>query len=209
MADNRSVLHQGQTTERNVDSASARVGFDDLAGTVSGFMQVLFPAVGGWNFFYTPKVGDQVVTSRLPNGPEEGYILGKVYTAGKMPQGGAPNIILMVSDNGKNIVRFDADKGTLDLVCDQDATLKFKNLDIEVKEHTHVKTKTLHLEVEESVQNDIGKNVETVIGGNVSTAIVGNVDTMIDGNRTENVGGNITETAGGVHSNSGASIQHK
>jgi phage baseplate assembly protein gpV len=85
MADNRVALHQGQTTERDVKSASARVGFDDLSGTVSGFMQVLFPAAGGWNFFYTPKEGDQVVVSRLPNGAEEGYILGKVYTAGKMP----------------------------------------------------------------------------------------------------------------------------
>jgi phage baseplate assembly protein gpV len=146
MADNRSALHQGQATERNVKSASARVGFDDLAGTVSGFMQVLFPATGGWNFFYTPKEGDQVVVSRLPNGAEEGYILGKVYTAGKMPQGGAENIILLVSDNGKNVIRFDADKGTLDLVVDQDGRLKLKNLDIEVKELTGLTTKDLEIE---------------------------------------------------------------
>jgi hypothetical protein len=46
MADNRAALHQGQATERNVKSASARVGFDDLAGTVSSFLQVLFPLPG-------------------------------------------------------------------------------------------------------------------------------------------------------------------
>jgi phage baseplate assembly protein gpV len=150
MADNRSALHQGQATERDVKSASARVGFDDLNGSLSAFLQVLFPATGGWNIFYTPKEGDHVVVSRLPNGAEEGYILGKVYTAGKMPQGGADNIILMVSDNGKNLVKFDADKGTLDLTVDQNGTLRFKNLEISVKENTHWITNTLDIEVEKN-----------------------------------------------------------
>jgi phage baseplate assembly protein gpV len=199
MADNRSTLHQGQTTKRNVNSASARVGFDDLSGTVSGFMQVLFPAAGGWNFFYTPKEGDQVVVSRLPNGAEEGYILGKVYTAGKMPQGGKPNIILLVSDNGKNVVKFDADKGTLDLIVDQTGTLKFKNLDIEVKEltklktknleidveeHTHIKTKTYHLEAGETIKEEAGTDI------------------------TRTAGGDITTTAGGTNRDDGAKVQH-
>jgi phage baseplate assembly protein gpV len=151
MADNRSALHQGQATERNVDSASARVGFDDLSGTVSGFMQVLFPAAGGWNFFYTPKEGDQVVVSRLPNGVEEGYILGKVYTANKMPQGGAPNIFLMVSDDGKNIVKFDSDKGTLDIICDQGCSLKTKQLDVEVTETVNLKAKNVNVENSDSI----------------------------------------------------------
>jgi hypothetical protein len=121
---------------------------DDAQGLVSGQMQVLFPAIGGWNCFWTPKEGDHVVMSRLPNGTQEGHILGKVYTAGKMPQGGAENIILLVSDNGKNVIRFDADNGTLDLVVDQNGRLKLKNLDIEVKEHTGVTTKDLGIEVE-------------------------------------------------------------
>jgi phage baseplate assembly protein gpV len=217
MTDNRSVLHQGQTTEHDVNSASARVGFDDLAGTVSGHMQVLFPAAGGWNFFYTPKVGDQVVVGRLPNGAEEGYIMGKVYTADKMPQGGAPNIILLVSDNGKNIVRFDADNGTFDLVCDQGGKLKFKNLDIEVEEYTHIKTKTFHIEVEKSAEIEVGENVDITVGrnviteagGNVNTAVDGSVGTDVSGSVTTNVGGSITEIAEGPHMNKGATVQHK
>ena len=194
------MIHQGQTTERNLKSASARVGFDDLAETVSGQLQVLFPAAGGWNFFWTPKEGDQVVTSRLSNGAEEGYIMGKVYTANKMPQGGAPNIILLISDDGKNIVRFDADKGTLDLVCDKKGTLKFENLDIEVKEHTYIKTKTLHVEVEKSADIEVGENVTNKVGGNVDTSVSGDV--------TTNVGGSITEKAGGTHTNNGSSVLH-
>ena len=142
------IFHQGQATERNVKSATARVGFDDLAETVSGEMQVLFPAAGGWNFFYTPKEGDQVVVGRLQNGAEEGYIFGKVFTAGKMPQGGAPNIILLISDDGKNVVKFDADKGTLDLTVDQTATVRTKNWHMETKEDTTLKTKNWKNEVE-------------------------------------------------------------
>jgi phage baseplate assembly protein gpV len=146
MADNRAILHHGQVSERDVTNASARVAMDDAQGLVSGKMQVLFPAIGGWNCFWTPKEGDHVVMSRLPNGTQEGHILGKVYTAKKMPQGGEPNIILLVSDNGKNVIKFDADKGTLDLVVDQDGKLKLKNLDIEVKEHTSLTTDDLDVE---------------------------------------------------------------
>jgi phage baseplate assembly protein gpV len=188
MADNRAALHQGQTTERNVDSASARVGFDDLNGSVSGFMQVLFPAAGGWNFFYTPKEGDQVVTSRLPNGAEEGYILGKVYTAGKMPQGGKPNIFLMVSDNGKNIIKFDADAGTLDLICDQDCSLKAKNLDIEVKEHANIKANTATVEAKETATV---KAKEVIVEG-AEKATVKAKEVVIDGADTKITGGKLT-----------------
>jgi len=157
MGDN--TLHQGQATERDVNSASARVGFDDLGGTESGPMQVIFPAAGGWNFFWTPKEGDQVVISRLPNGKEEGYIHGKVYTGNKMPQGGAPNIILIVSDDGKNVIRFDADKGTLDLVVDQTKNEKFNNVETEIKENRNTK---------------IGKGDDLTIEGNQETKVTGN-----------------------------------
>jgi phage baseplate assembly protein gpV len=209
MTDNRSTLHQGQATERNVKSASARVGFDDLAMTVSGYMQVLFPAAGGWNMFYTPKEGDQVVVGRLQNGSEEGYILGKVYTAGKMPQGGAPNIILLVSDNGKNIVKFDADKGTLDLVCDQTGTLKFKNLNIEVNEHTSIKTKTFRLEAEESVEIESGTTTDITAGDDISVGTEANINTVSNGHTNVTAIGNISEVAGGSHTTkAGGVIDH-
>ena len=179
MTDNRSMLHQGQATERNVDSASARVGFDDLGGTVSGLMQVLFPAVGGWNLFYTPKEGDQVVTERLPNGVEEGYILGKVYTANKMPQGGAPDIFLMVSDDGKNVIRFDAENGAMDIICDQGATLKCKSLDIEVSETANINTKNANIKASENVSIE-AKEAKVKTSGNVTVEAAG--DAAVKGN---------------------------
>lgn len=151
MADTRGMLHQGQVSERNVNNATARVSMDDFGGHVSGEMQILFPAIGGWNMFFTPKEGDHVAMARLPNGHVEGYILGKVYTGNKMPQGGKPNIILLVSDNGKNVIKFDADKGTLDLIVDQDASVRCKTLNIEVSETAHIKAKNANVEVTETV----------------------------------------------------------
>jgi len=165
MADNRSLLHQGQATERDVNTATSRVAMDDFDGYVSGKMQVLFPAIGGWNIFFTPKDGDHVVIIRQPNGQEEGYIIGKVYTGNKMPQGGEPNIFLMVSDNGKNIIKFDADKGTLDLVCDQDATLKFNNLNIEAKETITQKAKNINTTADKNITEEAGQDITSEAGG--------------------------------------------
>jgi len=149
MANIGTMLHQGQVSERSLSSKPARVAFDDLNGLVSGKMQVLMPAVGGFNIFYTPEEGDHVVTIRNPNGQEEGYIVGTLYTANKMPQGAEKNIFLMISKNSKNFLRFNADKGTFELTVDQDGILKFNNLDIEVKELTNLKTKNLEAKVEE------------------------------------------------------------
>jgi len=130
MTDNRTFLHHGQVSKRNIEAGTAKVAMDDAQGLVSADMQVLFPAAGGWNWYWTPKEGDHVVMDRLPNGTSEGHIVGKVYTAKKMPQGFAPDIMLGVSDDGKNLMRFDAKNGTMDITFDQKGTVKFKDLDI-------------------------------------------------------------------------------
>jgi len=139
------MLRIGQVVNRIINKAAARVARDDLKGHVSGELQVLFPAVGGWNFNYTPEIGDHVVTLEQPNGRVEGYIAGKVYTGNKMPQKGKPNTFQMVSDNGKNFFEFDADNGTLNLTVDQDGKLKFKNVEVEVEETTDWITKFLNI----------------------------------------------------------------
>jgi phage baseplate assembly protein gpV len=194
MADSR--LHQGQASERDVNSATARVAMDDLGGTVSGKMQVLFPAAGGWNFFWTPKEGDHVVLSKLPNGVQEGYILGKVYTGNKMPQNGAPNIILIVSDDGKNVVRFDADNGTLDLIVDQDASLKCKNLNIEVSEKALITAKNTDITVEETANIEVKDTANITVGtANIEAAQKANINSpkvTIESADVEITGGNFS-----------------
>jgi phage baseplate assembly protein gpV len=161
---------------------------DDLGGNVSGKLQVLFPAAGGWNFFWTPKEGDQVVISKLPNGAQEGYVLGKVYTGNKMPQGGEPNIILIVSDDGKNVVKFDADKGTLDLVVDQTKTEKIKNVETNIDENR---------------KTEIGIDDNLSIEGNQTTEVTGNskhksADTDIVSEKPIGFQGTETELGAGV-----------
>jgi phage baseplate assembly protein gpV len=210
------MIQQGQTSERDVNTATARVAMDDLGGLVSGKMQVLFPAIGGWNMFFTPKEGDHVVISRLPNGQEEGYILGKVYTGKKMPQGGEPNIILLVSDDGKNVIKFDADKGTLDLVVDQDASIMCKNVNIEVSETATIKAKNADISVEENAGIEIGGNANIEVTGDskikankadieaTAEATISSPKVTIDSANAEITGGNLTTKGTVAPTGSGA-----
>ena len=198
------MMRQGQVSERDVNTATARVASDDLNGHVSGKMQVLFPAIGGWNCFWTPKEGDHVVISKLPNGSSEGYVTGKVYTGNKMPQGGEPNIILLVSDNGKNVVRFDADKGTLDLIVDQDAKVMCNTLNIEVKEGATIKAKTADVTIEDTanvmVEGDASVEIKGEAAVKVKTAnieadqeaTIKSPKVTIDSANAEITGGNFT-----------------
>ncbi|MCL2210777.1 MAG: hypothetical protein FWB95_02525 [Treponema sp.] len=169
---------------------------DDLGGYVSGKMQVLFPAIGGWNCFWTPKEGDHVVISRLSNSKSEGYVTGKVYTGNKMPQGGAPNIILLVSDDGKNVIRFDADNGTLDLIVDQDASVKCKNINIEVSETAIINTKNAEVTVEENATVEVKKEANiTVETANIEATKEANINSpkvIIDSADVEITGGNFS-----------------
>jgi phage baseplate assembly protein gpV len=192
--DSRSTFHHGQVSESDTKSASARVAMDDFGSKVSGKFQVLFPAIGGWNVFFVPKKGDHVVMSRLPNGTEEGHILGKVYTANKMPQRGRPNILLLVSDDGKNVIEFDADKGTLELIVDQGAALKFKDLDIETKEGIKAKAGT-------AIKVEAGSDIDHTAGGkflfenkedNLCRLLIGIIDLII-GHR--DLAGHVTNPA--------------
>ena len=160
----KDILHVGQISEHNNKTASCRVAMDDFEGMVSGHMQMLFPASGHWNFFCIPKEGDHVAIVRLPNGPAEGYILGKPYTADNMPQGGSDGLFLMVSADGNNIIKFDALNGTMDIKFAQGATLKFKNLDITVEQNVNIKAENATLEA--STVKITGGELET--NGDVS-----------------------------------------
>jgi len=189
------MLQQGQVSENNVKSASARVAHDDLSGMVSGDMQVLFPAIGGWNCFWVPEPGDHAVSAKLSNS-KEGYVIGKVYTGNKMPQGGKPKTILLVSDDGKNVVRFDAEKGTLDLIVDQDAVIKTKNINIEVIETAIIKTKNAEVTVEENATVEVKKEANiTVETANIEATKEANINSpkvVIESADVEITGGNFS-----------------
>jgi hypothetical protein len=114
--------------------------------------------------------------------------MGKVYTAGKMPQGGEANIILLVSDNGKNVIKFDADKGTLDLVCDQTCSLKANNLNIEIKENANIKANTASVEAKETAT----VKANTVFVEAEETATVNSQKVIIEGADTKITGGKLT-----------------
>ena len=231
MADPRELLHTGQISERDEDAGACRVALDDFQGIVSGKMQLLFPAVDHWNFIAMPKPGDHVAMLRMPNGSQEGYIIGKPYTAENMPQGITPGKFGWVSSDGKNFILFDALKGTLDLVVDQTGTLKYKFLDtiVDVDETREVgndqsllvkhdqtneilndKTETVHGNEEETIHGTTTiteKDDRTYTNEkNVTKTIKQNLTTKIGQNETRNIGGNQDTKATGTINFTGATI---
>ena len=189
-------LHTGQVSSHNNKAAAAKIAMDDFDGMVSGNMQMLFPASGHWNFFWIPKEGDHVVTERSPNGAQEGYVLGKPYTANNMPQGGADGLFLIVSSDGKNVIKLDAIKGTMDIVCDQKTILKTKDIDIEVAETANIKSKNINIENAENIKIDNTGDVNIEVGGDVAIKADGDV-TVEAVNATVETTANAEVKAGG------------
>lgn len=123
MVDVRDILHVGQISSVNPETATAKVAFDDLDGYVSPDMQIIFPAMGRWKAFWTPSVGDHVAALRLPNGIQEGFVLGTQYTASNLPNEGTGGLITIVSEDGQSRIWLDADAGTLTLRLGREITI--------------------------------------------------------------------------------------
>lgn len=68
-----------------------RVVFPDKDDLVSKPYPVMQRAAGGSQDFDVPAIGEQVVVATLPNGPEEGFIEGTIYSASSPPPSTDPN----------------------------------------------------------------------------------------------------------------------
>jgi phage baseplate assembly protein gpV len=178
MQDTRPSIHAGQVSSHNNDAAAARPACDDFKDAngeplVGGYMQMLYPAMGMWKCFWIPRDGDHITFLRLPNGLQEGYILGTQYTAEQMPQNGGDGIIYIVSDDAKNKIWLDAKSGEAEIIFDQKITLKCKNFDMEVKEELKIKCDTLKIEAETSAQiktPELTVEADIAHAGNMSTS---------------------------------------
>ena len=138
MRDIRPSMHVGQVSDHVNESATAAMACDDFDGLVTEQFQQIFPAMGHWKPFWSPRNGDHVIFLRLPNGLSEGFLLGGQYTAEQMPQGTADGLILVISDTGENSVRADAIKNTLDVIFAETITIKCKNLIIKAEENISI-----------------------------------------------------------------------
>jgi hypothetical protein len=122
-----------------------------------------------------------------------------------MPQGGADGLFLMVSSDGKNVIKLDAIKGTMDIVCDQKTVLKTKDIDIEVAETANIKSKNINIENAENIQIEntgdmdieVDGSVTNKVGGDVAIEADGAVSIKVTGSELIEIG-NVVATLGGI-----------
>jgi phage baseplate assembly protein gpV len=160
------MIRQAQVTETNGKTDTARTTAADWGQYVSPNLQVVIPACGGFDIIMLPKAGDHCLTSTMDNGQQEGHILGRVFTANNLPRGGAnSDQLVIVSMDGKTVVKLDAGAGTIDVLCREDLNIKAKNATIEVEEVANIKAKEVNLEAD-TVEVK-GQDV-TITGGNLT-----------------------------------------
>ncbi|MGJ0848255.1 phage baseplate assembly protein V [Tissierella praeacuta] len=96
------LIRIGTISSINPNEAKARVMFEDRDNLVSKEFSLLFNRTIGIQDYVIPMVGEQVVCLLLPNGLEEGYILGSFYTKKNTPP---------ANDENKRLIKFE--DGTL------------------------------------------------------------------------------------------------
>jgi phage baseplate assembly protein gpV len=145
------MIRQAQVSETNGKTDTARITSAELGQYVSPNLQVVVPACGGFDIIMLPKNGDHVLSSTMDNGRQEGHILGRVYTANNLPRGGAnSDQLVIVSMDGKTVVKLDAKAGTIDVLCREDLNIKVKNASIEVAETATIKAKEATIEADKA-----------------------------------------------------------
>lgn len=168
MADARSLLHVGQISSVSPETASARVAFDDLDGHVSGDLRIIFPAMGRWRICWTPKVNDHTTVLRLPNGIQEGFILGTHYTGSNLPEEGADGLITLISEDGQNVICLDALTGALSMEVRAGVDIKGKKIVLEAEELT-IRASTLKFIGNVQVNGNLSVTGDITNSGNMQT----------------------------------------
>ena len=116
MPDMSNAIRVGQISSVNPRNNTCRVAFDDMSDPngkkfVSAEMQLLQHNTVNARNLTLPEVGEHVLCSCLPNGQEEGFILGSYYTASNMPEGHGPGVYRTEYADG-TVIEYDLGSNT-------------------------------------------------------------------------------------------------
>lgn len=118
------LVRIGTISSINPKQAKARVMFEDRDNVVSKELNLLFQRTIGTQDYVIPKVGEQVVCLLLPNGLEEGYILGSFYTKKNIPPANDENKRLIIFEDGTLL---EYDKGQITINSTKDVNITAAN----------------------------------------------------------------------------------
>ncbi|MCG8639140.1 MAG: phage baseplate assembly protein V [Desulfobacterales bacterium] len=75
------MFRQGIVNSVQADKGTVRVQLPDADNVITRELTVLFPRTFKNKVYDMPEVGEQVACFFLPNGMEQGFVLGAVYSA--------------------------------------------------------------------------------------------------------------------------------
>jgi len=131
------IVCPGEVVEVDESLHRVRVKLFDRQGMVTGFLPVLVPFAKDTYAYGLPKVGDTVLVVFLPQGPEDGFVLGSFYHLEKTPPSvGLGKFYKKFSDG--TIIEYDESEhklyvhsvGDIEIVSDTHITLKAPRIDL-------------------------------------------------------------------------------
>lgn len=114
------VVRVGTVTSINATDCSARVQFKDRNGVVSYDLRVLVKNTLNQKDYWMPEVYEQVLCLFLPNGIEQGYILGSFFSRVTTPLADSEKIRKVTFDDG-TAIEYDRDTNKLQIDISESA----------------------------------------------------------------------------------------
>lgn len=122
------LIRIGTISSINPSKATARVTFEDRDNQVSKEMPIIFRRTIGTQDYSMPKVGEQVLCIFLPNGFEEGFIIGSFYVD-SVPANDENKRLVKFEDG--SIVEYNAGEITIDAKGGNVNIMAAKNVNID------------------------------------------------------------------------------
>lgn len=103
MRSENDLIMIGTITAIYPGEATARVSFSDRDDSTSKELPILFPRAKGIEVYAMPEVGEEVLCIFLPNGIEEGFVIGAYYNDVNKPPINDKNIKIIKFEDGNYI----------------------------------------------------------------------------------------------------------
>lgn len=164
----RDLIKVGEVSSVDTAKGTARVVFDDEEGMVSNDLQVLQRNTIENQGLWLPDVGEDVVCLFVPNGEEDGFILGSFYSDEiEPPKDGATKRYVVFKDEAEFVYDWEAHELTSKI-----GDTKFKatqdSVEIESADEIKVKAPAITFVGDLSVDGDVTTTGKVSADGEVT-----------------------------------------
>ena len=195
------LIRIGEVSSIDVNKSTARVVFDDEDSLVSYDLAVLQRNTFKNHDYGMPDIGEDVLCIFLPNGQEDGFVIGSFYAGEVKPPESNGNKRTVVFSDGSRVC-YDREAHNLTLTIDgTEIVFDRENGSITVPKAVTINCTTATVNASESVKLDTPKTDITGVL-NVAGLITGKGGLAVSGGSGASVNGSLTTTgdvkAGGI-----------